>query len=59
MCSPGIGGGEIRACSAKGERKIAERKNHAPDFKAKVALAITVSELNTEYGVHQTSDITR
>ncbi len=38
---------------------MAKRKNHAPDFKAKVALAAmsgnkTVAELSTEYGVHQT-----
>ena len=38
---------------------MARRKNHAPDFKAKVALAAlsgnkTVAELSTEYGVHQT-----
>ena len=38
---------------------MAKRKNHAPDFKAKVALAVlsgnkTVAELSTEYGVHQT-----
>ena len=38
---------------------MAKRRNHAPDFKAKVALAAmsgnkTVAELGTEYGVHQT-----
>ena len=38
---------------------MAKRKNHAPDFKAKVALEAlrgdkTVAELSTEYGVHQT-----
>ena len=38
---------------------MAKRRNHAPDFKAKVALAAlsgdkTVAELSTEYGVHQT-----
>ncbi len=38
---------------------MSRRKNHAPDFKAKVALAAlsgnkTVAELSTEYGVHQT-----
>ena len=38
---------------------MVRRKNHAPDFKAKVALAAmsgnkTVAELSTEYGVHQT-----
>ena len=38
---------------------MAKRKNHAPDFKAKIALAVlsgnkTVAELSTEYGVHQT-----
>ena len=38
---------------------MTRRRNHAPDFKAKVALAAmsgnkTVAELSTEYGVHQT-----
>ena len=38
---------------------MAKRRNHAPAFKAKVALAAlsghkTVAELSTEYGVHQT-----
>ena len=38
---------------------MANRRNHAPAFKAKVALAAlsgskTVAELSTEYGVHQT-----
>ena len=36
---------------------MAKGRNHAPDFKAKVALAAlsgnkTVAELSTEYGVH-------
>ena len=38
---------------------MSERKNHAPGFKAKVALATlsgekTVAELSAEFGVHQT-----
>ena len=38
---------------------MAKRRNHAPGFKAKVALEAlscnkTIAELNTEYGVHQT-----
>ena len=38
---------------------MAKRRNHAPAFKAKVALAAlsgnkTIAELSTEYGVHQT-----
>ena len=38
---------------------MATRRNHAPSFKAKVALAAlsgskTVAELSSEYGVHQT-----
>ena len=38
---------------------MAKRRNHAPAFKAKVALAAlsghkTVAELSTGYGVHQT-----
>ena len=38
---------------------MAKRRNHAPAFKAKVALAAlsghkTVAELSAEYGVHQT-----
>ena len=38
---------------------MAKRRNHAPAFKAKVALAAlsgnkTIAELSTEYGIHQT-----
>ena len=38
---------------------MAKRRNHAPGFKAKVALEAlsgnkTIAELSTEYGVHQT-----
>ena len=38
---------------------MAKRKNHAPDLKAKIALAVlsgnkTVADLSSEYGVHQT-----
>ena len=38
---------------------MAKRRNHAPGFKAKVALAAlsgskTIAELSAEYGVHQT-----
>ena len=38
---------------------MAKRRNHAPAFKAKVALAAlsgnkTIAELSSEYGVHQT-----
>ena len=38
---------------------MAKRRNHAPAFKAKVALAALsgnkiIAELSTEYGVHQT-----
>ena len=38
---------------------MTRRRNHAPDLKAKIALAAlsgskTVAELSSEYGVHQT-----
>lgn len=38
---------------------MSRRRNHSPDFKAKVALAAlanekTIAQLSVEYGVHQT-----